>query len=112
MDAFKEYIAMWKNYVNFSDRTNLRGYWMAVLWNVLAGAVIAGIGAALKTDALSYLYSVAALVPGLAITIRRLRDTGKDWKYIFMGLIPIAGWIIMVVYMTKPSVPDDGTPVV
>ena len=36
----QEYINMWKNYANFSGRTSRRGYWMAFLFNVIAGFIV------------------------------------------------------------------------
>ena len=85
----QEYLAMWKNYVNFKDRTSVRGYWMAVLFNILAAfvlGIIAGIIPALSF--LAGLYSLAILIPSLAIVVRRLRDTGRAWYYIFISCVP------------------------
>ena len=45
--------------------------------------------------------------PGLSIVIRRLHNTGKSWVYIFMGLIPLAGPIILIVQYCKESDADN-----
>lgn len=110
--VFKEYVAMWKNYANFSDRTNVRGYWMAFLWNWAASLVLVLIGNIFDTTILSTLYGLAGLIPGLAIIVRRLKDMGKPWQYIFFLLIPLVGPILLIIWLTKPSIPEDGTPVV
>ncbi|MDR2655764.1 MAG: DUF805 domain-containing protein [Oscillospiraceae bacterium] len=114
----QEYIAFWKNYVNFQDRTNVKGFWMAVLFNCLASVALSLL-IVLTTGSdgspLSWLggaYSLAVLIPGLAITVRRLRDSGKRWTYLFMGLIPIAGPILLIVAYCAPSYPPDGIPTV
>jgi len=110
----KEYLNMWKNYVNFKDRTTVRGYWMAFLFNVIVSlilGVIVGI-AGTQLSFLSGLYALAIFLPGLAIAIRRLRDAGKAWTNIFWVLVPLAGVIIYIVILCKPSVADDGVPVV
>ncbi len=113
MTFFNEYVAMWKNYVNFSDRTNQRGYWMAILVNVIIGAIFALLGLAWKGfNVIYYLYSLALLVPGIAITIRRLRDAGYPWQNIFWAFCPIAGVIILIVRLVKPSAGPDGSPTV
>ena len=112
MKLFNEYINMLKNYANFSDRTTVRGYWMAVLGNIIVSFVIGAIGALLHLDILSSIYSLVVLIPGLAICVRRLRDAGKAWPWIFISLVPLVGWIILIVFMCKASVPDNGTPVV
>lgn len=104
----QEYIAMWKNYANFHDRTTVRGYWMVFLINFIIGAAFG----VLETAGLSFvsylssLYILATLIPGLAICIRRLRDSGKKWTYLFIGLIPLVGWILLIVQLCKPSTPE------
>ena len=107
-----EYLNMWKNYVNFSDRTTVRGYWMAFLFNFIASLVIGLISGLIGLEFIASLYSLAVLLPGLGICIRRLRDAGKAWGWIFISLIPLVGTIILIVFLCKPSIPDDGTPVV
>lgn len=104
----QEYIAMWKNYANFSGRTNVRGYWMAFLFNFIVSAVIGAVG----IEILATIYSLAALIPGLAIGIRRLNDAGKKWTWIFINLIPLVGWIIYIVMLCKPSIPVEEEAVV
>jgi len=58
------------------------------------------------------IFGLAALIPSLAIAIRRLRDAGKEWPYIFIVLIPFVGIILYIVALVKPSVPDNGIPTV
>ena len=100
-----EFVNFWKNYVNFSARTTVRGYWMAFLFILIFAFVIAFIAGLTELLFLSYIYSLAIFIPSLAMFIRRMRDADKGWWWIF---IPI-GNIIMA---CQPSKPDDGTPVV
>lgn len=96
------YINMWKNYANFSGRTTVPEYWWAFLCNFLVSSALNIIG----IDMLASLYTLAALVPGIALGVRRLNDMGKKWYHLFIGLIPIAGTIILIVWFCKPSVSD------
>ena len=112
-----EYVNMWKNFANFSDRTDERGYWMAYLINVIitvvrggVTGVLAGITGVGAFTYLSTLYGLAVLIPNLAILVRRLRDVGRPWFHMFISLIPCAGVIILIVWIVKPSIPDDGVP--
>ena len=109
----KEYVAFWKNFANFSARTTIRGYWMAFLFNFLAGLVLGAIVALLPDLAfISGIYSLAVLVPNLAIIVRRLNDAGKHWGWIFISLVPAVGWIILIIMLCKPAIPDNGVAVV
>ena len=49
------------------------------------------------------LYFPVSIVPTLPLTIRRLRDAGKVWPWIFIGLIPIIGGIWLIVLLCQPS---------
>ncbi len=39
-----------------------------------------------------FAYGIAACLPGIAVTVRRLRDAGYNWPYIFVAFIPFVGW--------------------
>ena len=98
VEAIKLYFI---NYANFTGRSTVSEYWWAYLFNYLAGLVLSFI---------PYVGAIAALgliIPGIAITVRRLHDTGKAWTYLFMSLIPIAGPIILIVRFCKRSDVDN-----
>ena len=99
MNFFGPYLDMWKNYANFADRTTVRGYWMAFLVNVIISTALGIIG----IEILAGLYSLATLIPGLAICVRRLRDAGFHWTAILLPLIPLVGWIILIVKLCRDS---------
>ena len=98
VDAIK---LMFQNYVNFSGRSSRSEYWWAFLFNLLAGSVIGSIVALLPP--LSIL-SLALTIPGLALAVRRLHDTGKSWVYLLIVFIPLVGSFILLYQLTKPSV--------
>lgn len=105
----QEYIAMWTNYANFSDRTSVRGYWMAFLFNLIIAFVLGLVVNIIHfLGFLAWVYSLAALVPGLAITVRRLRDSGKAWYWIFIALIPLVGEILLIIFLCKPTASTEG----
>ena len=100
----QEYIAMWQEFANFSGKTSVRGYWMAALINFVVSFAIGMVAGILKLDILSTLYSLAVLIPGLAIAVRRLNDAGHTWKSLLLSLIPIVGWILVLIRLCKKSV--------
>ena len=92
------YMDMWKNFANFSGRTSVGGYWWTYLANFIIGTIVGFI------PYVGFIYGLAAFIPGLALTIRRLNDAGKHWAWIFINLIPLVGVIIFIVILCKPSV--------
>ena len=95
------------NYINFTGRASRSEYWWVVLFAFLAGIVASVLDMLLKTQVLAGLVSLAFLVPSLSLYVRRLHDIGKQWTWIFMGLIPFAGWIILIVYACRMSDNDN-----
>lgn len=115
IEAYKKF---WSNYANFNGRTSRADYWWTFLANVLVGMIIgfvcgfiSGLTGASNVEAssglpalLSLLYSLAIFVPSLALAVRRLHDINKSGWYLLMGLIPLAGGIILLVYYLSDSV--------
>jgi uncharacterized membrane protein YhaH (DUF805 family) len=50
---------------------------------------------------------LALLLPSIAVAIRRLHDTSRTGWWILIGLIPIVGWIILIVFYVQDSHPDN-----
>lgn len=106
-------IAFWKNYANFKGRASRSEYWWAILFVVLVGAAISTVTTDFSASdwtnttesALSRLWSLATLLPGLAVAARRLHDVGRPATHLFYLLIPIAGLIMILIWLTKESVP-------
>ncbi len=89
------------NYANFTGRSTVSEYWYAYLFNFLVSLCTSWI------PVLGGLISLGLLVPGLAVGVRRLHDTGKSWLYMLMGLIPLAGFIILIIQYCKKSDDDN-----
>ena len=50
----------------------------------------------------------AAAIPNLSLEIRRLRDAGRDWKWMIFGFIPFIGPIWLFVLLVEPTMEIDG----
>ncbi len=104
-----------QNYANFSGRARRSEYWYFCLFNMIISLVLSGLGrlagegfAATALTGLASLYSLATLIPGLAVAWRRLHDIGKSGGYWFFILIPLAGPIILLVWLaTAGNVGDN-----
>ena len=100
-----------QNYCNFNDRARRSEYWLFVLFNIIVEFILGAIGftlsIVLKNQIISFsllsLYSLIIFIPGLALTIRRLHDTGKSGWYILVAFIPIVGGIIVLYFLVQDS---------
>ena len=95
------YLSVWKNYAKFSGRARRKEFWMFALLNVVVIAVLAILPTVTDVAELMYLYfayALAVLVPGLAVTVRRLHDTGKSGLWYFIALVPFIGglWLLVL----------------
>ena len=71
-----------------------------------------GMGVEMQFGIVYILWALAAMIPMLAISVRRLRDAGKHWAWLFINFVPFIGVIWYIILLCKRSVEDDGTPVV
>ena len=117
IEAYKKF---WKGYVDFTGRSTPSDYWFSFSAHVLiffAYLLLDGVferilsttgSRAVFTISLYLLliffaYGVAAILPGIAITVRRLRDAGYHWAYIFIPLIPFVGIFILIFLLCQPT---------
>ena len=81
----------WKRYAEFEGRSRRSEYWWAYLMTFLLGCI----------PGLNYISGLACLIPSLAIGARRLHDIGKSGWNLLIGLIPIVGWIILIIWFCQ-----------
>lgn len=93
------YVGVLRKYAEFDGRARRKEYWMFVLINTVIGWGLGrvdnllGIASSDGYGLLSGFYSLAVLIPSLAVMVRRLHDAGKSGWFFFINLIPIIGWI-------------------
>jgi len=90
-------------YATFAGRATRPEYWYWVLFAVVASIVLAIIDLALPYNVLTLAFDVATLLPGLAVLIRRLHDTDHSGWWWLIGLIPVIGWILLLVWVCTRS---------
>lgn len=87
------YLKVLQNYANFNGRARRAEYWYFFLFNTIASIVVGIIGGLLDFKLLGNLYSLAVLLPSIAVAVRRMHDVGKSGWFI---LIPIYNFILAV----------------
>ncbi|HEX8629288.1 MAG TPA: DUF805 domain-containing protein [Catenuloplanes sp.] len=100
------YLAVLKNYAGFSGRARRTEYWMYFLIHSLIYILLAVIGYAVSEYLLivAVVYVLAVAVPSLAVTVRRLHDTGRSGAWFFIALLPLVGPIVLIVFMAQAGV--------
>ena len=97
-----------KKYAEFSGRARRKEYWMFILFNMLVAFGVNIVDAVLGMEGvLAAGYSLAALIPAWAVFTRRMHDIGKSGWWWLIGLIPLVGAIVLLVFACKDSEPGD-----
>ncbi len=112
IDSYKIF---WTKAFDFKGRSTRKEYWLAYLANIIVYfllAFILGISLSINEtlgslfSLIYFLYALGQFIPSISICIRRVRDMGKGWQWIFINLIPIIGPIWYIVLLCQPSLPQ------
>ncbi|WP_372519297.1 DUF805 domain-containing protein [Candidatus Ruminimicrobiellum ovillum] len=87
-----------KHFFDFGGKENRKVYWLWVL-NCFIVSFILG----LISSTISYIFSLVILLPSLGILVRRLRDAGFSPWLALLLLIPVVGWVAVVILACFPS---------
>ncbi|MGB5855916.1 MAG: DUF805 domain-containing protein [Oceanisphaera sp.] len=108
------YIQVLKKYAVFTGRARRKEYWFFVLISLIILFILAFIDNATGTlnedrgmGLLGGIYSLAVLLPGLGVSVRRLHDSNRSGWWMLIGFIPILGSIVLLVFMLLGSTPGD-----
>ncbi|MFD0481308.1 DUF805 domain-containing protein [Kineococcus sp. GCM10028916] len=100
-------------YVGFSGRARRSEFWFWTLFNFLVGLVASGLdnaaGMANSTGngPIGTIVTLALLLPSLSVFWRRMHDTGRSGLWFFLGLIPLVGLIVLIVFACQDSQPGQ-----
>ena len=93
------YPQFWTKAFDFKGCTKRIDYWKIFIVNLVLAILFSKF-----TPAYFYfIFVVASICPGLSMNIRRIRDTGKQWQWIFIILVPIVGSLWMLWIQCQPS---------
>ncbi len=131
MTFFESITTVFRKYAEFGGRASRSEFWWFTLFSALVASALGSLNLYSTTSSiaggwmgpagfdgsatsstlylgasLAGLWSFVILLPSLAVTIRRLRDAGRQWVEIFWILLPIAGLIILIVRLAEPTVTD------
>ncbi|EHR0248254.1 TPA: DUF805 domain-containing protein [Vibrio parahaemolyticus] len=92
------YLAVLKKYAVFSGRARRKEYWMFFLFNLIFSFILGFVDGFLGTVFIGTIYGLAVLIPGIAVTVRRLHDIGRTGWWVLIGLIPLIGLIVLIIF--------------
>lgn len=104
MNYLDYYFGVWRKYAVFSGRARRAEYWYFILFSLIAYVILAVIDVFIRNvtqsnaSILLALYDLAVLIPSLAVGARRLHDTGRSAWWLLIGLIPVAGTIVLMIF--------------
>jgi len=108
------YLEALKKYAVFSGRARRKEYWYFVLFNISVSIVLAVIDAVTGSFSpeagmglLGGIYTLAVLIPVIAVSIRRLHDTGRSGWWLLIVLVPLIGVIVLLVFTVQNSKPGQ-----
>ena len=109
------YLKVLKQYADFKGRARRKEYWMFLLFNMifacLAGIIdnITGLSGEAPIGPIYGIYTLAMLIPIIAVSVRRMHDIGKKGTMLLVGLIPVIGgiWLFLLLIKDSESTEND-----
>ncbi|QIM68219.1 MULTISPECIES: DUF805 domain-containing protein [Basfia] len=99
------YLSVLKKYAVFSGRARRKEFWMFMLFTTIIGIALGVLDVLFGfydhqtgQGFLSGIYSLAVLIPTIAVSARRLHDTDRSAWWLLLGFIPVIGILILIVF--------------
>jgi uncharacterized membrane protein YhaH (DUF805 family) len=104
VDSIKTVFAKYADFHGVASRSEFWWWW---LFSMIVSSALVTLGNAMgggqTGQNLAQLWSLAVLLPSLAVAVRRLRDAGHHWANLFWALVPLAGIIVLIIFWIQPS---------
>lgn len=102
------YIEVLKKYAVFNGRSRRKEFWYFGLFSCVITVVLFTIDAEVGVGPfLSGIYTLSILIPSIAVTMRRLHDTGRSGLWILVNLVPCIGPFVLLFFLMQDSQPGD-----
>ncbi|PDT00197.1 hypothetical protein CO666_31985 [Rhizobium chutanense] len=96
--------SFFKNYVNFSGRASRSEFWYSVLFFFLVAIALLVVD---RSETLSWIWSLATFLPGIAVAARRLHDINRSGWWQLLGLVPLIGSVVVLAWYCRASTVDE-----
>jgi len=85
-------------YADFKGTATRPEYWWFFLFVILVSAIVSTV-----SDKLGVVFSLAVLLPSIAAATRRLHDTGRSGWWQLVAVVPLVGFIVLLVFLAQPA---------
>ncbi|MDG6779010.1 DUF805 domain-containing protein [Thiomicrorhabdus sp. zzn3] len=109
-----EFLNAIKQYADFSGRATRKQYWLFLLFYLIFYFVLTVIDMSFNVydevygiGLLTTIYSLGLFIPSLAVLARRLHDIGRTGWWMLIGLIPLIGPIVLIIFAVLDSQPGE-----
>ncbi len=98
------YLEVLRQYAVFEGRSRRTEYWSFMLFHFIILIVLRIIdGLAGTSGMISTIYSLAVLLPAVAVSVRRLHDTDRSGWWLLATFFPFIGVVILLLFMAQDS---------
>lgn len=105
MDWFKRVVM--QHYADFNGRASRSEYWFYILFYLIFAIVIGMVDGFVTGGVIAGLYSLALLVPSIAVLARRLHDSDRSGWWILIVFLPLIGGLVLLVFAVLPGTQGD-----
>ncbi|MDP3403630.1 MAG: DUF805 domain-containing protein [Brevundimonas sp.] len=109
------FIIPYKRYVDFGGRSDRKEFWYYFLFYLIVSAMLSVLDRAVFPSALDVdgdllqpltsIFAIGSLVPNISVSVRRLHDTGRSGWWALLWLIPIFGWLMLLIWFSQKGQP-------
>ena len=108
------YLEVLKKYAVFTGRARRKEYWYFFLFNIIISIVLGVIDGVIGSSSpeagmgiMGGIYTLAVLIPNIAVTVRRLHDTDRSGWWLLIAFIPLIGVIVLLAFVGLDSKPGQ-----
>lgn len=89
-------------YADFTGRASRPEFWWFFLFTFIASIVLSALN-----QYVSWLFSLATLLPSFAVGARRLHETNRSGWWQLLWFVPVVGWIVIVIFLVQEALPEE-----
>ena len=96
MTFFESIQTCFSKYANFEGTASRSEYWWFWLFCLIASSILS-----IFSNPLSYVFSIATMLPSIAVGARRLHETDRSGWWQLLWFVPLVGWIVLIVFLVQ-----------